>query len=115
MRMIQYGDADVMVAGGAEYGDDRRWRSAASARRARCPRATTSRRSASRPWDKDRDGFVLSDGAGVLVLEDYEHARKARRAIYCELVGFGMSADAHHIDRAERGRRRRARCMSERR
>jgi 3-oxoacyl-[acyl-carrier-protein] synthase II len=67
---------------------------------------------ASRPWDKDRDGFVLSDGAGVLVLEDYEHARKRNARIYCELVGFGMSADAFHITSPSEDGDGAARCMS---
>jgi 3-oxoacyl-[acyl-carrier-protein] synthase II len=67
---------------------------------------------ASRPWDKDRDGFVLSDGAGVLVLEDYEHARKRNARIYCELVGFGMSADAFHITSPSEDGDGAARCMT---
>jgi 3-oxoacyl-[acyl-carrier-protein] synthase II len=66
---------------------------------------------ASRPWDKDRDGFVLSDGAGVLVLEDYEHARKRNARIYCELAGFGMSADAFHITSPSEDGDGAARCM----
>jgi 3-oxoacyl-[acyl-carrier-protein] synthase II len=66
---------------------------------------------ASRPWDKDRDGFVLSDGAGVLVLEDYEHARKRDARIYCELAGFGMSADAFHITSPSEDGDGAARCM----
>jgi 3-oxoacyl-[acyl-carrier-protein] synthase II len=66
---------------------------------------------ASRPWDKDRDGFVLSDGAGVVVLEDYEHARKRNARIYCELAGFGMSADAYHITSPSEDGDGAARCM----
>ena len=96
MRMIQYGDADVMVAGGAEYATTGVAMGGFCSARAMSTRNDEPHK-ASRPWDKDRDGFVLSDGAGVLVLEDYEHARKRNARIYCELVGFGMSADAYHI------------------
>ena len=95
-RLIEYGDADVMIAGGSES--------------TICPlgiggfdtmRALSTRNddptTASRPWDKDRDGFVMGEGAGIMVLEDYEHATKRGARIYCELVGFGMSADAYHM------------------
>jgi 3-oxoacyl-[acyl-carrier-protein] synthase II len=95
-RMIEYGDADVMLAGGAES--------------TICPlglggfdtmKAVSTRNddpaTASRPFDKDRDGFVLGEGAGIVVLEEYEHAKRRGARMYCELVGFGMSADAHHM------------------
>ena len=96
MRMIQYGDADVMVAGGAEYATVGTAMGGFCSARAMSTRNDEPER-ASRPWDKDRDGFVLSDGAGVLVIEDYEHAVKRGARIYCELVGFGMSGDAYHM------------------
>jgi 3-oxoacyl-[acyl-carrier-protein] synthase II len=96
MRMIQYGDADVMIAGGAEYA------TVGTAVGGFCSARAMSTRNdephkASRPWDRDRDGFVLSDGAGVLVIEDYEHAKARGARIYCELSGFGMSGDAFHM------------------
>ncbi len=95
-RLIEYGDAEVMIAGGSES--------------TICPlgiggfdtmRALSTRNddptTASRPWDRDRDGFVMGEGAGIMVLEDYEHATRRGARIYCELVGFGMSADAYHM------------------
>ena len=95
--------------------DDAARRSAGSARRGRCLRATTTRQRASRPWDRDRDGFVLSDGAGCVALEEYEHAKARGARIYAELIGFGMSGDAYHITAPRGGRRKaRARCMAER-
>ncbi|HEY2395568.1 MAG TPA: beta-ketoacyl-ACP synthase II [Rudaea sp.] len=111
MRMIQYGDADVMVAGGAEYATTGVAMGGFCSARAMSTRNDEPHK-ASRPWDKDRDGFVLSDGAGVLVLEDYEHARKRNARIYCELVGFGMSADAFHITSPSEDGDGAARCMS---
>ena len=95
-RLIQYGDADVMLAGGAEYATTPLGLGGFCAARALSQRNDDPTR-ASRPWDKDRDGFVLSDGAGCVVLEEYERARARGATIYAELVGFGMSADAHHI------------------
>lgn len=96
MRMIQHGDADVMLAGGAERG------SSPTSIGGFCSMKAMSTRNdepakASRPWDKDRDGFVLGDGAGVLVLEEYEHAKARGARIYAELIGFGASSDAYHM------------------
>jgi 3-oxoacyl-[acyl-carrier-protein] synthase II len=110
MRMIQYGDADVMVAGGAEYATTGVAMGGFCAARAMSTRNDEPAK-ASRPWDKDRDGFVLSDGAGVLILEEYEHARKRDAHVYCELVGFGMSADAFHITAPSETGEGAARCM----
>ncbi|MBS0514338.1 MAG: beta-ketoacyl-ACP synthase II [Proteobacteria bacterium] len=110
MRMIQYGDADAMVAGGAEYATCGTAMGGFCSARAMSTRNDEPTR-ASRPWDKDRDGFVLSDGAGVLVLEEYEHAKKRGARIHCELVGFGMSGDAYHITAPSEGGEGAARCM----
>ncbi len=95
-RMIQYGEADVMVVGGAEMATSPVTVAAFSSMKALSTRNDDPER-ASRPFDRDRDGFLLGDGAGALVLEEYERARKRGAKIYAELVGFGMSADAHHI------------------
>lgn len=95
-RAIVYGDADVMVVGGSEMASTKLGISGFAAMRALSTRNDAPEK-ASRPWDKDRDGFVLGDGAGVLVIESYEHAKARGAKIYAELAGFGMSADATHI------------------
>lgn len=95
-RLIAWGEADAMVAGGAEYATTPIGMGGFTAARALSTRNDDPEK-ASRPWDRDRDGFVLSDGAGVLMLEEYEQAKKRGANIYAELTGFGMSADAHHM------------------
>lgn len=95
-RTIAYGDADVMIAGGSEMATTKLGVSGFAAMRALSTRNDAPEK-ASRPWDKDRDGFVLGDGAGVIVLESLEHAQQRGAKIYAELIGFGMSADASHI------------------
>jgi 3-oxoacyl-[acyl-carrier-protein] synthase II len=111
-RMIKYGDADVMIAGGAE-----RCTTSPTAMGGFASAKALSRRNddptrASRPWDVDRDGFVLSDGAGVVVLEELEHAKKRGAKIYAELVGYGMSADAYHMTSPSESGEGAARCMT---
>lgn len=96
LRMIQQGDADVMVVGGAEQALSPVTLAGFASMKALSTRNDEPER-ASRPWDRDRDGFVLGDGAGVLVLEEYERAKVRHANIYCELKGFGMSADGYHI------------------
>jgi len=110
MRMIQYGDADCMIAGGAEYG------ASPTSVGGFCSMKAMSTRNddpthASRPWDRDRDGFVLGDGAGVLVLEEYESAKARGARIYCELAGYGASSDAFHMTAPSENGEGPARCM----
>ncbi|PSW01144.1 beta-ketoacyl-ACP synthase II [Photobacterium lipolyticum] len=95
-RMIAYGDADVMLAGGAEKASTELGMGGFAAAKALSTR-NDDPQAASRPWDKDRDGFVLGDGAGMMVVEEYEHAKARGANIYAELVGFGMSGDAYHM------------------
>lgn len=95
-RSIVYGDADVMIAGASEMATTKLGIAGFAAMRALSTRNNEPEK-ASRPWDKERDGFVLGDGAGMLVLEDYEHAKARGAKIYAELIGFGMSADAYHM------------------
>ena len=111
MRMIQYGDADVMLAGGAERGSSPTSMGGFCSMKAMSTR-NEAPQEASRPWDKDRDGFVLGDGAGVLVLEEYESAKARGARIYCELAGFGASSDAFHMTAPSEDGEGPARCMA---
>ncbi|MCP4471906.1 MAG: beta-ketoacyl-ACP synthase II [Gammaproteobacteria bacterium] len=109
-RMISYGDADVMVAGASEMATCALGVGGFAAARALSTR-NDDPEAASRPWDRDRDGFVLGDGAGVVVLEEYEMAKKRGAKIYCELVGYGMSGDAFHMTAPSQGGEGASRCM----
>ncbi len=109
-RLIEYGDADVMVAGGAEMSTTNCGLGGFAAARALSTR-NDDPTSASRPWDKDRDGFVLGDGAGVVVLEEFEHAKARGAKIYAQVSGYGMSGDAYHMTLPSKGGEGAARCM----
>jgi len=110
MRMIQYGEADAMIAGGAEYAVTPTSVAGFCAMKALSTRNDEPEK-ASRPWDRDRDGFVMGDGAGILVLEEHEAAKARGARIYCELVGFGMSGDAFHMTAPSESGDGAARCM----
>ena len=110
MRMIQYGDADAMIAGGAERGTSPTSIGGFCAMKAMSTR-NDDPTGASRPWDKERDGFVMGDGAGILVIEEYEHAKARGARIYCELRGFGAGADAFHMTAPSENGEGPARCM----
>jgi 3-oxoacyl-[acyl-carrier-protein] synthase II len=110
MRMIQYGDADVMIAGGGERGSSPTSVGGFCSMKAMSTRNDDPTR-ASRPWDTERDGFVLGDGAGILVLEEYEHAKARGARIYCELAGFGATSDAFHMTAPSEDGEGAARCM----
>ena len=109
-RNIAYGEADMMVAGGSEMATTGLGLGGFSAARAMSTR-NDDPQGASRPWDRDRDGFVLSDGAGAMLLEEYEHAKARGATIYAELVGFGMSGDAYHMTAPPEDGRGGAKCM----
>lgn len=110
-RMISYGDADVMIAGGAEFGTTPTAMAGFVSAKAMSTR-NDDPAAASRPWDKDRDGFVLSNGAGIVVVEELEHARRRGAKIYAELIGFGMSGDAYHMTAPPENGEGAARCMA---
>lgn len=100
-RMIEYGDVDIMIAGGAESAVCEVGIGGFAALRALSTNFNENPEAGSRPWDKDRDGFVMGEGSGIVVLEEYEHAKKRGAKIYAEVIGYGMSGDAHHITAPE--------------
>lgn len=110
-RMIMYGDADIMIAGGAEMATCPLGIGGFAAAKALCSTHNDDPESASRPFDLNRNGFVLGDGAGVIVLEEYESAKARNANIYCELVGYGMSSDAYHMTSPAEGGSGGAKCM----
>ncbi len=109
-RLIDYGDADVMIAGGAEYATTPTALAGFMSAKAMSTR-NEDPHGASRPWDEERDGFVLSNGAAMVVVEEYEHARRRGAQIYAELIGYGMSGDAHHMTAPPEDGEGAARCM----
>ena len=109
-RMIQYGDADSMIAGGAEHCATPLGLAGFAAARALSTR-NDDPAAASRPWDSNRDGFVLADGAGVVVVEEYQQAKTRGAQIYAEIIGYGMSGDAYHMTLPSKGGEGAARCM----
>ncbi len=110
-RMIMYGDADIMIAGGAEMATCPLGIGGFAAAKALCSTHNDAPEAASRPFDLNRNGFVLGDGAGVIVLEEYESAKARSANIYCELVGYGMSSDAYHMTSPAEGGSGGAKCM----
>lgn len=112
-RMIKHGYVDCMIAGGAEMATCPLGIGGFASAKALCSTNNESPETASRPWDINRNGFVLGDGAGIMVLEDYEHAKKRGAKIYCEIVGFGMNSDAHHMTQPAAGGSGAAKCMKQ--
>jgi 3-oxoacyl-[acyl-carrier-protein] synthase II len=112
-RLIKHGYVDCMIAGGAEMATCPLGIGGFASARALCSTNNDDPESASKPWDINRNGFVLGDGAGIMVLEDYDHAKKRGAEIYCELVGFGMNSDAHHMTQPAAGGVGAAKCMEQ--
>ena len=112
-RMIKHGYVDCMIAGGAEMATCPLGIGGFASAKALCSTNNESPETASKPWDINRNGFVLGDGAGIMVLEDYEHAKKRGAKIYCEIAGFGMNSDAHHMTQPAAGGSGAAKCMKQ--